>query len=159
MASTSNDTRPKVDGTTVSPYSLTQQDLKQPGLSFHDLLAHAGHDLTVKTYRAGALTFEATLVCKTCGRQLRSASNPTIKGNVQFRIIVIYANEAGESKAKAFIVKAETWTGRRAAIEDTVYPAIPKERVQSIMVDDSTNNALFESFWAQLPPPDDQLSH
>lgn len=147
------------DGTTVSPYSLAQQDLKQPGLSFHDLLAHAGHDLTVKTYRAGALTLEATLVCKTCGRQLRSAGNPAIKGAIQFRIIVIYADEAGASKARAFIIQAETWTGRRAAIESTVYAVIPQERVQSVMVDDSTNPALFESFWAQLTPPDDPVSH
>lgn len=149
----------KVDGVTVSPYALTQQDVRQPGLSFYDLLSHAGHELTVRTYRAGAMTLEASLICKTCGRELRSASNPTIKGAIQFRIIAIYADEAGNSKGKAFVVKAETWTGRRAALEATVYAAIPKERVQSIMVDDSTNSALFESFWAQLPPPDDQVSH
>lgn len=40
-----------------------------------------------------------------------------------------------------------------------MYAVIPQERVQSVTVDDSTNTALFESFWAQLTPPDDAVSH
>lgn len=138
------------DGTAVSPRTLNVPDRKQPALSFYDMLSHAGHDLTVKTYRAGTLTVETALVCRTCGRELRTAGNPTINAALEFRCIALYVDGMGQNKAMAFIVKSETWSGRRAAVDETVYGRIPKERVQSILVDDSTNPVLFEAFWSQL---------
>ncbi len=143
-------TNQPADGAAVSARTLSNSDLKQPVLSFYDMLAHAGHDLTVKTYRAGTLTVEAALVCRTCGRELRTAGNPTINAAIVFRCIALYVDELGQNKAIPFIVKSETWNGRRAAVDETVYNRIPKERVQSILVDDSTNPALFEAFWTEL---------
>ncbi len=138
------------DGTAVSPRTLSIPDPKQPTLSFYDMLAHAGHDLTVRTYRAGTLTVETALICRTCGRELRTASNPTINAAIESRCIALYVDTIGQNKAMPFIIKSETWNGRRAAVDETVYGLIPKERVQSILVDDSTNPALFEAFWSQL---------
>ena len=140
------------DGTAVSPRTHSIPDPKQPALSFYDMLAHAGHDLTVKTYRAGAITVETALVCRTCGRELRTASNPTINAAIEFRCIAMYVDARRQNKAMPFYVQSETWSGRRAAVDAVVYGHIPKERVQSILVDDSTNPALFKAFWSQLRP-------
>ena len=138
------------DGTAVSPHTCSVPAPKQPALSFYDMLAHAGHDLTVKTYRAGAVTVETALVCRTCGRELRTAGNPTIDSALEFRCIALYVDATGQNKSMPFIIKSATWSGRRVAIVETVYGRIPKERVQSILVDDNTNPALFEAFWSQL---------
>ena len=53
--------------------AAANQPIRPPGLSFYDMLAHTGHDLTVKTYRAGTVTVETARVCRTCGRELRTA--------------------------------------------------------------------------------------
>jgi hypothetical protein len=138
------------DGTAVGPHSHSVPDPKQPALSFYDMLAHAGHDLTIKTYRAGTLTVETALVCRTCGRELRTASNPTINAAIEFRCIALYVDAMGQNKAMPFMVKSETWNGRRAAVDETVYSRILKERVQSILIEDNTNPALFDAFWSEL---------
>ena len=126
------------------------------GLNFGEMLAHAGHELTVRVYRASNVPMETALVCKTCGRELRTASNPVANHAIQMRAIALYLDELGQNKAMPFIVECETWTSRRTHVEDTVYARIPKERVQSIMVDDNTSPALFESFWAQLQAAGEQ---
>jgi len=109
-----------------------------------------GHELTVRVYAASTVAMEAALVCRTCGRELRTAGNPTINAANEFRCIALYVDGLGQNKAMPFIVKSETWNGRRATVDETVYGRIPKERVQSILVDDSTNPVLFEAFWSQL---------
>jgi hypothetical protein len=124
------------------------------GFNFGEMLAHAGHELTVRVYRASNVPMETALVCKTCGRELRTASNPVANHAIQMRAIALYLDEFGRNKAMPFIVECETWASRRSEIETEVHGRIPKERILSIMMEDGTNPALFEAFWAQLQTAD-----
>lgn len=126
--------------------------LTQPPLSFYDMLSHVNHDLTIRAYRAGSLTVEVALVCKTCGRELRTAGNPIASHTLQIRAIALYIDEFGQNRGSPFIVNCQTWASRRTEIEAAVYSRISKDRVQSILVDDNTNPSLFEAFWHQLTP-------
>lgn len=77
-------------------------------------------------------------------------ANDTINAALEFRCIALYVDAMGQNKALPLIVKSETWNGRRAAVDETVYSRIPKERVQSILIEDNTNPALFDAFWSEL---------
>ena len=124
-----------------------------PGLatiSFHDLLLHAGHNLTVRVYKAATVPMQAALVCETCGRELRTADNPTDQGTFRLRAIAIYVDELGRNRAKPFVVECRSWAGRKLEIEKAVHAGIAKEAIQSIMIEDLVNPSLFDAFWAGL---------
>ena len=124
------------------------------GLNFGEMLAHAGHELTVRVYKASAVPMEAALVCKTCGRELRTATNPVANHTLQIRAIALYLDELGQNRAMPFLVSCQTWASRRAEIETAIHGRIGEERILSIMIEDGTNPALFEAFWSQLQTGD-----
>ncbi|MFN8467257.1 MAG: hypothetical protein U0X20_16995 [Caldilineaceae bacterium] len=143
------------DGTATGNHNVP--DHGQPGLatiSFHDLILHAGHNLTVRVYKAGTVPMQAALVCETCGRELRTADNPIQNGTIELRAIAIYIDELGRNRAKPFTVTCRSWAGRTHEIREVIHANIAAAAVQSIMIEDLVNPALFDAFWAGLQQGD-----